>query len=102
MTLREPAEAGNVRVGAAVNDVVFASGDPAYREHVSGDRRPELRRGQVTFWGASDAHTRVDGHFGEDRSPLLFDRAGEAEPAHDAVPAAFAARAKRTPTGDPP
>ena len=54
---------------------------------------------EVTFWGVSDAHTWVDEHFGENRSPLLFDRAGEPKPAYHAVADAFAARAARTPQG---
>lgn len=55
---------------------------------------------EITFWGVSDAHTWVDEHFGPDRAPLLFDRAGEPKPAYHAVREAFAARARRTPTGD--
>lgn len=55
---------------------------------------------EITFWGVSDAHTWVDQHFGEDRAPLLFDRAGEPKPAYHAVAAALAARAERTPTGE--
>lgn len=55
---------------------------------------------EVTFWGVSDAHTWVDEHFGEDRAPLLFDRAGETKPAYHAVAAVIAARAARAPTGE--
>ena len=55
---------------------------------------------EITFWGVSDAHTWVDEHFGEDRAPLLFDRAGEPKPAYHAVAAVLAARAARTPTGE--
>ena len=54
---------------------------------------------EVTFWGVSDAHSWVDEHFGPDRAPLLFDREGNPKPAYDAVAAAFAARARRTPVG---
>lgn len=53
---------------------------------------------EVTFWGVSDAHSWVDEHFGPDRAPLLFDREGQPKPAYDAVTAAFASRARRTPT----
>ena len=54
---------------------------------------------EVTFWGVSDAHSWVDEHFGADRAPLLFDREGNPKPAYDAVAAAFASRARRTPVG---
>lgn len=54
---------------------------------------------EITFWGVSDAHSWVDEHFGPDRAPLLFDREGNPKPAYDAVAAAFAARARRTPAG---
>ena len=54
---------------------------------------------EITFWGVSDAHSWVDEHFGPDRAPLLFDREGQPKPAYEAVAAAFASRARRTPTG---
>ncbi|MYB09216.1 MAG: endo-1,4-beta-xylanase [Acidimicrobiia bacterium] len=54
---------------------------------------------EITFWGVSDAHSWVDEHFGADRAPLLFDREGHPKPAYDAVAAAFASRAHRTPVG---
>lgn len=54
---------------------------------------------EITFWGVSDAHSWVDEHFGPERAPLLFDREGQPKPAYHAVAAAFAARARRTPTG---
>jgi len=54
---------------------------------------------EITFWGVSDAHSWVDEHFGADRAPLLFDREGRPKPAYEAVTAAFASRARRTPVG---
>ena len=52
---------------------------------------------EITFWGVSDAHTWIDEHFGTDRAPLIFDREGNPKPAYEAVAAAFASRARRTP-----
>lgn len=50
-----------------------------------------LRRGgihAVTFWGFTDAHSWIDGHFGPD-DPLLFDETYRPKPAYEGVMAAL-------------